>query len=244
MNWFFPRSLGRLSILNRASYVSIVIIPILAWLLNAPIINKTIHELELVDSKIINLSKELCEKPNMNVINGQTMVFDKYLIVELEKFKKNTCDIANSIENNDKKILERKQFPLTLSTTYFAALIIVVANMIYSVFADEIIRNYNENEYIEYCVKNYNLSRTESFFREKTEYLLENGIKFPAKGLEDDQHMWEVRIVGIHAKEQYNELLKNPVNAICITSILYIFAIILILITIYLQIKLLISVNI
>lgn len=142
--WNFVRSLGELQVLTRASYIMLIVVPLLAGLwpgvtvvvnrFNDSVITAT-QKLEIASDKlelfIKSNSKVVEESPTINTITNS--------------LKEDISTIHHSIEEAS---IESKEMPDVWVWVFLSALTAILAHTIYQVAAPSIIRQASEREYI------------------------------------------------------------------------------------------------
>jgi hypothetical protein len=155
-NWRLVRSIAELQILTRASYVMLVLVPILAgiWPLVRSIVNQHNKHVAEISSAFNHASQNLSENWKRveegirqsnyppDVIKDKIEGSFEPLVTEL------TQKIERLSAEYTPRTLESPDLPRPLAASFLAALAVVIAHTIYQMFAPEMVRRMTLEEFV------------------------------------------------------------------------------------------------
>lgn len=153
MNWKLVRGIGRLTLLTRASYFTLILVPILAaiWpairrFLNG--YNSTVEQtVLLLENTTYTLEKG--DARIETILNDHTSANDSIAIVSQEIIASLQSRIPALIEESSRMSIENTNLPGIWVWAFLAALGGFIAHTIYKVSAPEIVKRYNLREFSE-----------------------------------------------------------------------------------------------
>jgi len=143
IDWGLVRNFGELQILSRASYLMLILVPLLAglWPTVTTLVNQHNQTLnhatdrfELASQKILLYKAEL---PDTKIIDP----FRK----TLDSVNNELIHVKKSVENQS---IKTKSLPSVWALSFLASLLAVIAQVIYQLAAPAIVRNSSMREYI------------------------------------------------------------------------------------------------
>jgi len=156
INWIRVRSLGSLKILTKVSYVALIVVPIMAALW--PGVKSSINRYNV----LVKQSISTLDKSSTKLINASNQLSSEISKTDIEPtFKQNLIENLNSITNDssiqlseikqylDNTIINSNHLPPVFAKSFFAALFIVLAHLLYDIYAHDILKKYSLDEFKE-----------------------------------------------------------------------------------------------
>lgn len=148
LSWLGVRTVGNLQLLTRASYYSLLIVPLIAgvW----PFIRNTINQynqtVETSAQKVIESANELEESIQQLIRAGEPVGLSQALIREELS---STSDSLREIGENFTYLLHDTNMPASFALAFFAALFVAVGHLLFQLFCPEQVKKSNQAEYVE-----------------------------------------------------------------------------------------------
>ena len=173
LNWRFVRGLGELQILTKASYIALILVPMLTatWPAVRIVVNqhnKAVHEAtvamktltEKFESAIIKAAPEESQNRSNNT---KEKVFEDTLKRDMQTKAHEFLSIVNNYANDyAQRALESPRFPWTLAAAFFAALSVVIGHLFYQIFAPDQVKSMTWDEFIMLKKDDYSKHPSES----------------------------------------------------------------------------------
>jgi hypothetical protein len=146
INWRLVRSLGELQILTRASYITLILVPILAgvWPAVRLIVNQPSKEVTEAATILDRASARFSE-----VLSSPSSVAQKEQVGSLhaagDEFRR---QVNQNRMDYEKRAIETPRMPAALAIGFIAALVVVLAHLVYQMSAPPTVRRTTLNEYI------------------------------------------------------------------------------------------------
>ncbi len=245
MNWRKVRTLGELQVITKASYIMLIVVPILAGIwpgvrmgLNS--YNKTIEEsIILLENASIKFEYEA-----QNSITFIDSAIQNDLISKAE----NTIDtlntrIDNLIQNYSNLTIEKKNLPNIWVIVFLAALSIFIAQLVYQSNAPSAIRRDGFDDFIinrksDYASNpnNSGIDRSMYFIELYREDLLEKLNKEKStKTTPDELKKWELDVIEAGATGEYLLSSQQKIGFAWLSGFFYYVGILLLIIIIFKQ---------
>lgn len=216
-NWGDVRSFGTLHLLTRASYVALIIIPILATLWPAVRGGFNCY------NKAVTQSKQALESAADNVEEQVNKTEESALFVN-KSLKELNDRLVDIIDNYSLKVIENKKLPWAFGVTYLASVLVLIAHFIYQLFAPKLIQQFARSEYQDRELRRY-IDAPSKDQVEAAEYHLGDYI-IEEFGPDDNATVYEG--AGKHYDKLCDEMPKGAVWAywlyilamLCIVSVL------------------------
>jgi hypothetical protein len=166
LNWRLVRGIAELRILTKASYLMLLIVPLLAamW----PTVRVTVNQY----NKMAMSSNRIALKAKADLDSCTRHIDDKIRQLKadansspefakeiLERARLRNAEIATMINDHKdeyfQKTLDQPKFPKILAMAFFAALFIGLGHLLYEIGAPEQLKNRNFEEFISYRKEDY-----------------------------------------------------------------------------------------
>lgn len=147
-NWSDVRSFGALHLLTRASYVALIIIPILAALW--PAVRGGFNSY----NQAVTQSKQALEYA-AGKIEEQVVMAKESIPLISNSLKELNDNLKDIIDNYSLKVIENKKLPWLFGVTYLASVFVLVAHFIYQRFAPTLIQQFTRSEYQDRELRRY-----------------------------------------------------------------------------------------
>jgi len=159
LNWRIVRGLGELQILTKASYVALIVVPMLAatWPAVRIVVNqhnKAVHEATVVINKIRGNFDQATDKLSTALasedINQKNVNESNNTRGELIKEKANEFIgvVDDYLSDYSERALETPRLPWTLAAAFFAALSVVIGHLLYQIFAPDQVKSMTWDQFI------------------------------------------------------------------------------------------------
>lgn len=251
MNWKLVRGIGGLTVLTKASYFTLILVPILAaiWpairrFLNG--YNSTVEQTVL----ILENTTYTLEEGNARIdamLSDQTAANDSLAIISQEIISGLQSRIPKLIEESTQMSIENTNLPSIWVWAFLAALGVFIAHTIYETLTPEIVKRFTSTEYSESQMDLYinnptvsqvqNALGLEDYFTERsakvsanrlrTSYYEERISEQPEKIeiLQDEKKKAELEVIGAFGRLHYSEKSRKYPFAAFIACLLYLFSI-------------------
>jgi hypothetical protein len=186
LNWRFVRGIGELQILTRASYLLIVIVPVLAtfWPQVLRVVGTERMVIEAANTNLRNTglevdaavarARELVNSPAGPLLDAQLTGIREKFHQQIDRVDTATDRIEQSafpyLDKMRASVAEDPRFPWSLTALFFAALLIVIAHFIYQIAVPDLIKDATWDEFI--------ANRMEEFAKYKHEAAKASARKF------------------------------------------------------------------
>lgn len=159
-NWRIVRGIGGLTILTRASYLALFLVPLLAgsWPGVRTIVNQHNAAIEAATSAMYTANLQLKDLMNQIhiVANNTENSAVNQAISSADKAADHLASTADQYaEDFERRALESPNLPEVFASTFFAALFVAVAHLIYQLGAPENVRSFTLGEFIKYRKRDY-----------------------------------------------------------------------------------------
>jgi len=211
--WNLVRVLGELQVLTKASYVTLIIVPLLAgmWPAVAVVVNRYNDSIKTATQKLEIASEKInfftTDNPNLAILNPDVKNITETLQNEIELLTENIRE--TSIEN--------PYLPNVWVCAFLSALFAVLGHTVYQIGAPQIIRRSSEREYINEMIDDT--------------HKMDPGI---GQKMSLDSTMREVVN---EARNKYLYSSKSRILLAGVSMVLYVFAIVMIGVVVYNQTK-------
>lgn len=239
INWQKVRTLGELQVLTKASYLVLVLVPILAGLWPGVKIFVNQYNQAVTDSRAaLEFASER--------LNSEAMALDFALVSDTDKYKVKVAEKAYTILDNLKnqvdriiedyslKTIEKNALPMVWAEAFLASLLVLFAHLIYQAMAPEIVR---QSSIQQYGIDRRNLQAenpSEGVVNRARNYLLierhwiTEEIELDYQPSDSEElRKWELDVVEKGAYAEYHHHSKRKLFGAWSSGILYLIAIIL-----------------
>lgn len=158
LNWRLIRALGELQILTRASYVMLIVVPILAasWpavrlIVNQP--NKAVIEAQRLLDQTAQSVDETLSRARHEVEGIGANVYDEAAgPFTIDRLEQATSDLLATVsqytDDYARRSLESPLFPWSFAAAFFAALFVISGHLIYQLLAPETVRRMPWDDFV------------------------------------------------------------------------------------------------
>ena len=249
--WTKIRSLGELQVLTKASYILLITIPLLAALW--PGVKVVVNQYNSSINKTVSILEHSATRLEFESNRIENSLLNRSIPVNTNNISKDVKNIINNLEaqinevKNDiaKSSIKSDVLPQTWALLFFAALFIFIAHLVYQLYAPNLIREKDIDDYV--------ISKKEEYAKHPTERSLEfskNMIKqFPTsqitlppkpskttyaidKDYDDKVKKWELNIIEAGFQSHYLFRAQENKTAVIISGVFYLLGVILILLVI------------
>jgi hypothetical protein len=140
--WPLSGKLGRLTFLTKASYLSLVIVPILAWLW--PAVRAAVNDYNVAIVESARQASQTAEKLAELAQKVETTVLPDNIKVLILDLHHQVSSVAASLSE---EIVRSPNLPISLVAAFLAALAVVAAHLVLESFGPEIVRNFSQENY-------------------------------------------------------------------------------------------------
>jgi hypothetical protein len=188
-NWRLVRSLAELQILTKASYVMLILVPLLAgvWPAVRLAVNqydKSVAEAAAIFDRAATRFAEVQSRlPNFTIRSGQTetnrqqsssiqhndLADIESLHATAEEFR---AQVAQYKIDYRSRTIESVRIPRPFAAAFMAALAVVIAHMLYQMFAPQTLQRMTLDQYVAHKKDDYSKHRSPDSIEEAKYYLL------------------------------------------------------------------------
>lgn len=238
-SWTKIRALGELQVLTKASYLLLIIVPLLAALWpgvkivinqyntslhsSISILENSATHLEFESKRIENNLLNQNIPINFNSIAKNTKTIVEQVEVQIEEIKKNILESS----------IKRNNLPSTWAFLFFSSLFIFIAHLIYQIFVPELIKEKNIDDYISFKKEEYAKNPS----RKDLEYAIEAVYSFqdfegqiPEKPTtlgkktgeyQEENKRWELDMINLGSQARYLSAAERNPGAIFTSGFFY-----------------------
>jgi uncharacterized protein YjbI with pentapeptide repeats len=159
ISWPIARHFGNLTLLTRASYLLLVIVPILAGLW--PIIARTVSTYDAAVDKAAAITVEV-EQLNQTITNRlaqRSVVLDSNLFETVNRLDTRVTELREMLHHAK---IGPPRFPRTFAALFFAALFAAFGHLLYQLWADSLVKETTERKHVETAVGEFNPADADS----------------------------------------------------------------------------------
>lgn len=182
LNWRLIRSLGELQILTRASYIMLILVPILAatWPAVRLVVNqhnKAVREAQAVLERTKLSVEEVLTRARSDLGSGETIPGMSLpvdtVLGQLQEAKNVLLKTASEYTDDyARRSLKNPTFPWTFAAAFFASLFVVFGHTIYQLLAPDTVRKMTWDEFISYRKEEYAKHKSEDALTRAREHMI------------------------------------------------------------------------
>jgi hypothetical protein len=228
LNWRLVRGLGQLQILTRASYILLVLVPLLVtlWPAVRVVVNQynqavgeatrllhiAVTDLDRAVEKARLKAVELVDKSGGSPPSAATDRVNQ-LLDELGRLTTRVAEVGERYANDyTERVIKTPMLPWSLGAAFFSALLVVLGHLVYQLRAPEVVRLFTWDGFVSSRMEDFSKYPTDDALDRSRQYL---GTRLAQRLGKSDQYEFEnilVRLYGNNQDEREQQLRELPLS--------------------------------
>lgn len=170
LSWQGVRSLGNLQLLTKASYFSLLIVPMIAgmWPYIRNLVNEYNETVADAANNALNASKEIEIKLRALEVVGESPTLRSALLdAELTQISRKLDEVAQ----NFTYLLHETNMPASFALAFVASLAVAIGHLFYEAFCPQPVKDYDQPSYVSHKVREFKETHSEVDVSEACDYL-------------------------------------------------------------------------